>query len=132
MERKLGFSQNENRISKKPRGVSCTKEYIHLIRSGAKTIEGRCAAPIYTKIKAGDMVRFFYRSNASDDVVCEVTRVSKYRTFKDMLIAEGVTNCVPTTSSIEKALQIYQSFPKFREKELEYGVLAFQLKLETN
>lgn len=116
----------------KPRGVSCTKEYIHLIRSGAKTVEGRCAVPLYTKIKAGDVVRFFYRAKASDDVVCEVTRVNKYKTFKDMLIAEGVANCVPTTTSLEKALQVYRSFPKFREKELEYGVLAFQLKLGTS
>lgn len=122
----------ETKNGKKPRGVSCTKEYIHLIRSGAKTIEGRCAAPIYTKIKAGDMVRFFYRTNVRDDVVCEVIRVSKYQTFKDMLMAEGVANCVPTTTSLEKALQIYHSFPKFREKELEYGVLAFQLKIESN
>lgn len=125
-------SQGERKILKKPRGVSCTKEYIHLIRSGVKTIEGRCAVPLYMKIKAGDMVRFFYRSNASDDVICEVIRVSKYQTFKDMLIAEGVNNCVPTATSLERALEVYHSFPKFREKELEYGVLALQLKLEDN
>lgn len=119
-----------NKITSKPRGVSCTKKYIHLIRSGEKTIEGRVAAPIYKNIKAGDKLRFFYRTNAQDDVVCLVNRVSKYTTFKEMLIAEGVSNCIPGTSNLEKALKVYQTFPKYREKELKYGVLAFKLQLQ--
>lgn len=116
--------------AKRPRGVSCTKKYIQLIRSGAKTVEGRVAAPLYTKIKAGDLVRFFYRTNASDDVVCLVKCVSRYPSFGEMLAAEGVANCIPGTTDLAEALQVYHTFPKYQEKELKYGVLAFRLQLQ--
>jgi ASC-1-like (ASCH) protein len=113
----------------KARGILCTKKYIHLIRDCKKTVEGRVNDPKYKSIKAGTYVRFYYMSNAKDDVTCLVTNVNKYQTFEEMLTNEGISNCIPGESNMEVALNIYRSFPGYEQKEKNFGVIALRLEV---
>ena len=48
--------------------LTMKKKYIHQIRSGEKTVEGRVSKGAILKYCPGDKIRFYYYSNASDDV----------------------------------------------------------------
>lgn len=113
----------------KPRGITCIKKYIHLIREGKKTVEGRVNSPFYKDIRKGSLIRLFYVGNPNDDVVCFVKNVNKYDTFEEMLKSEGISNCLPNETDLQKAISVYKGIPGYAEKGDKYGVLAFQVEV---
>jgi len=107
------------------------KRYFDLILEGKKTVEGRLNQKKYQKIKVGDLVSF-KSSEPSDPLSFCIIREKKiYRTFKDMLEAEGMENCLPDASSLDEAISIYHAFPGYREKSPLLGVIAFKLEKKT-
>ena len=112
-----------------PLGITLKKMYIEQIRRGVKTVEGRINSGMFKNIKEGRLVRFFYMSNQADDVVCRVTKIAAYKSFKEMLEKEGFKSCVNEAASLERAVQIYDGIPNYKEKAATYGVLGLHLKL---
>ncbi len=112
-----------------PLGITLKKVYIEQIRRGVKTVEGRINSGMFKNIKEGRLVRFFYLSNQADDVVCRVTKIAAYKSFKEMLEKEGFKKCVNEAASLERAVQIYDGIPNYKEKAAIHGVLGFHLQL---
>ena len=71
------------------------KRYFDLILEGKKTVEGRLNQKKYQKIKIGDLVSFKSSEPTDHSTFCIVREKNIYRTFKDMLEAEGLENCLP-------------------------------------
>lgn len=117
-------------IPAQPRRHSVTlrKKYIHQIRSGQKTIEGRINSGMMLKMKPGDEVRFFYMHNKFDDVVCKITKIEKFVSFAEMLEACGYKNCITDVRSLREAIDLYASIPKYPEKAARFGVLAIHIQ----
>jgi ASC-1-like (ASCH) protein len=111
------------------KGITLKKVYIHQIRRGDKTVEGRIFSGQFKNIKVGDHLRFFYMADAHDDVVCEVTAVKTYRTFDHMLTEVGYKRCVNDVYSHDQAVKAYAAIPGYTEKEARFGVVAFHLKV---
>jgi len=124
--RRSGSTSNNHR---KVKSITLMKKYIHLIRDGKKTIEGRVGTAMFTGIRAGDHIRFFYMHNQKDDVTCEVTRVTKYKTFRKMMEEEGVQRCIPDCRNLEEGCEIYNRIPGYSVKESKFGVIAFKLNV---
>lgn len=77
----------------------------------------------------GKTLRFYYMSNASDDVVCRITKIERFGSFANMLDSIPYDQCVPQAKSKAEALSLYMGIPGFAEKEKEFGVAAIYLEL---
>lgn len=108
-------------------GFTVQKKYFDLIREGKKTVEGRVNQRKYQKIHVGDLVAFNSSELTDPSVLCVVKEKKIYLTFKEMLLTEGVENCLPGTLSLDEAISIYHAFPGYEEKSRHHGVVAFRL-----
>ncbi|PCI76322.1 hypothetical protein COB21_04490, partial [Candidatus Aerophobetes bacterium] len=106
------------------RHLTMRKVYIHQIRNGIKTVEGRIFKAGICKYEVGDCIRFYYFTDSKDDVQCEITQIKCFASFKQMLTEVGFKSCIPEASTLEGAVQMYHSIPKYKERALEHGVAA--------
>jgi ASC-1-like (ASCH) protein len=104
-------------------------QYLELIRSGQKTVEGRIRAGHWADAAPGDV--FVLCSNQDSNVVVEVevTSVRYYESFQGMLEGEGVSACLPGVASVAEGVDIYQSIPGYSEREAPNGVVALCIRL---
>jgi ASC-1-like (ASCH) protein len=109
----------------------CTlkKQYIQMIQQGRKTVEGRINSGMFKGYKKYDKVRFFYPQDPQDDVTCEIEDAVPYKSFDEMLRAEGVGCCIPGLYTVAEGVQAYHRIPGYEQKAKQYGVVAFRLKV---
>ena len=100
--------------------------YFDAIRSGLKTVEGRIAKPEYLALKPKELITFIDPNG--DSCTAEICRVTHFTDFREMLEISTVQACIPG-ASLNEALEIYRSFPGYKEKEKEFGVVAIHIKL---
>ena len=100
--------------------------YFDAICKGIKTVEGRIAKPDYLALKPKGLITFIDPSGRS--CTTEICRVAHFTDFRAMLESSSVQACIPG-ASLDEALEIYRSFPGYREKEKEFGVVAIHIKL---
>jgi len=132
--RETGARAERSGLSRTPRKMdshelTLRKKYIHQISGGGKTIEGRINSGIILRYRIGDRIRFFYKQNPSDDVVCKIEDIRKYDTFKAMLEEEGYQKCLTDVGSLEEAVAVYDTIPGYRERAARHGVTAIHLQL---
>ncbi len=121
------FSNNTNRP---PRQLEATlkKIYVDMIKRGTKTIEGRIHSGMFSNLQIGQFIRFFHTGRESGEVVCQITNLNTYNSFKEMLETEGYKPCLPEAPSLERAISTYHSIPSFTERAARSGVVAIHLK----
>ena len=107
-----------------------TSKYIHQIKGGGKTIEGRINSGMILRFNPGDEVRFFYKQNQQDDVRCNIEGIRKYSSFRHLLQQEGHQNCLTDVRSLEEAVRIYDQIPGYAERAAKFGVVAIHLSLK--
>ena len=96
-------------INKKPvHNFSIKQPYLTYIKKGIKTVEGRILSEKFSQLVVGDIVRFY---NLSDEVICEVIFLHKYKNFYEMLKNEKIRNLLPYVSNIEDGVKVYMKFP---------------------
>jgi ASC-1-like (ASCH) protein len=111
------------------RQATLRKKYIHAIRNGQKTWEGRIHSGMFRPWNVGDNVRFFYQANASDDVVCKIVDKQVKRTFEEMIALDTAQRFVPEARDARDAVSIYHSIPGYTAKAAQHGVVAFRLEV---
>lgn len=109
--------------------ITLKRKYIHQIKSGGKTIEGRINNGMILRFKTGDNVRFFYKQNERDDARCKIEDIRKYKSFKELLESEGYENCLTDVRSLNEAVRIYDKIPSYSQRAAKFGVVAIQLSL---
>lgn len=115
--------------------LSVQREYFNKIKTGLKTIEGRAGKPGEdyksgaTSFRPGDRIQFSISGDSGSHVTCEVTDVKFYSSFQAMLLESGLDRCLPGVPDVEVGVGIYQGFPGYKERELEFGVAAIHIKL---
>jgi ASC-1-like (ASCH) protein len=102
-------------------------QYFHAIASGAKTVEGRLNSPKFKDVQVGMSICFSSQST-EQTIVCVVQTIDRYQSFKDMLLAQGIGNMLPGITNLEQAIDIYESFPGYKDKVALYGVIAINIK----
>lgn len=111
-----------------PLQVTLRKIYIHAIRDGRKTVEGRVNGGMFKNLSVGRTMRFFYFANTQDDVVCRVVRINQYPSFRKMVEMEDYRACVPEATSVDHAALLYERIPGYAEKAQQHGVLAIHIE----
>ncbi|PIS14021.1 hypothetical protein COT65_01135 [Candidatus Shapirobacteria bacterium CG09_land_8_20_14_0_10_47_13] len=95
------------------------------IKAGQKTIETRAATPKYQKIKIGDVLVFVC---GQDRLEKQVAGVSLFAGLDQLLAKIDLKEIMPSVSSPQDAKKIWYSFPNYREKIKQYGLVAWRLK----
>lgn len=106
----------------------CVKFRLHVqepffsqLKDGSKTVEGRCAVGAYNSFLPGDIVLF-------NDMLAQVVKVvNRYKSFEEMLEAEGLNAVLPGVMSVMEGVLIYRQFYT-EEKERLGGVLAIHVQ----
>ena len=96
--------------------------YYSMVINGLKTVEGRLNKGIFAELEIGDVLMM-----RPENKKFQVTGKRQYKTFREMLEAEGVKNVLPDKNNIEEATKVYKNFYKESE-ENRYGVLAIRIK----
>jgi ASC-1-like (ASCH) protein len=108
-------------------------KYFELICCGRKKVEGRCGTDKYKGLKSGDSIIFVTESEGGGGKMlrqgAEVLEFIHYPSFQEMLLGEGLENCLPGIQHLEKGVEIYTSFPGYAQKEKEFGVVAIRFKI---
>ncbi|GFR52867.1 hypothetical protein Agub_g15495 [Astrephomene gubernaculifera] len=106
------------------RDSSLMPRYLELIRSGAKTVEGRIRAGKWADVIPGDIFRFFSTEDAAACVTCRAASVRQYNSFQEMLEREGLHACLPGVASLAEGVEVYRGIPGYREREGVEGVVG--------
>ena len=100
------------------------KSTFESIRSGEKKIETRAATFKYRNIRAGDTVVL---SCEGDKFSKNVVRVTHFKTLDELFAAFEPSQIKPGIETVEEMTAIYHSFPHYKEKIAEFGILAIEL-----
>ena len=94
------------------------------IVDGRKTVETRAATPKYRKVKAGDSLVISCGGNKVEKVV---KKVATYPSIDELVVAEGLNNVMPLVDNIEQAKQEWYSYPGYRDKIAQHGLVAWHI-----
>lgn len=94
------------------------------IVDGRKTIETRAATPKYRKVAVGDelVIRC-----GKDTIVKVVKRVEIYPSIDELLAGVGLNNVMPLVKNVEQAKQEWYSYPEYRDKIAQHGLVAWHI-----
>jgi len=101
------------------------KDIFDAIKSGKKKVETRAATTRYLKIHAGDIVTFICGEKRFSK---KITRVKIFKTIQSMLKQYKPKAINPKAKTPKDLLEIYYSFPGYKEKIKKYGIVALELE----
>ncbi|MFI5617423.1 ASCH domain-containing protein [Streptomyces sp. NPDC051567] len=111
-----------NSQAKRPRTMPIYRQYFDLIATGEKTVEVRVAYESMKRIRVEDLINFTCREL---NCLTKVTRIGRYRTFKEMFDTERLEAVNPKATEAEQLEAIYAIFPPHKET---LGVLTFEIE----
>lgn len=107
--------------------LSLQQHYFNAIKQGSKTVEGRLNSSKFHDLKPGMSIQF--KCGSTDQIImCTVASMHVYADFKDMLLHEGLENMLPGVTSLEKGVNLYKSFPGYRDGVKKFGALAIVIQ----
>lgn len=92
---------------------------------GAKTIEARKYIGGYRDLKVGDKIRFVYKLKECKVIITKLEIYHRYEfdPLTELLVHEGINNCLPNINTLSNAQQIYGNYLNMDEIE-QHGVIA--------
>ena len=104
--------------------------YFDYIKNGKKLYETRIYDEKRRKIKLLDNVKFIDKNNKKRFFNATITELSYFNNFKDAIEEVGVKKVLPNAKSLVDAVNIYNSFPGYKENSKKYGVLRMKFLLK--
>jgi ASC-1-like (ASCH) protein len=101
------------------------KDTFEHIKAGRKTVETRAGTVKYRNIQKGEILVF---SCDGKKIVKKVKKVSHFKTLSLLLKKYKPNDINPDFKNTEDAIAKWYSFPGYREKIAEFGILAFELE----
>ena len=123
--RKQNFKMNIDSTQEQPTVIDCSEPWFSYILHGVKLVEGRKGTPKWAAIVEGNYLLF---RNGDLSFLAVVTGVKKYKTLKEYLLVEGVSNVLPGVESFEDGLATYMQWSTPAEIE-KYGFLGIHVKV---
>ena len=107
--------------------LSLRQEYFDAIKSGLKTVEGRLYTSKFKDLQPGMHISSTC-TTTHETIMYTIESLHVYTNFKDMLIHEGLHAMLPGVTSIEKGVELYESFPGYKDQVEQFGALAIKIK----
>lgn len=107
------------------RFAASSKETFEFIRSGKKKVETRAGTVKYQRIQAGDMLMLCC---GKDHIEKKAKKVVHFKSIATLIKAykPGIIN--PGAKTLKDMEAMYYSYPGYKEKIKEFGILAFELR----
>lgn len=105
------------------------RPYLEWLSNGIKTAEGRVNTPSRRKMIVGEYI-FLFDDKRDQNIYGRISFKHEYKTFREMLLTEGVKNMLPFLNSedLEQGIKIYESFPG-AERVKKFGCVAIGIKV---
>ncbi len=117
------LSKEKNKYILKIRGVD--KIVFDCIKNNQKIIETRAATKKYRNIKIGDILVFACADNKLEKTV---KKIEIYRNINEMVKVINFKDIMPFLNSVEEMEKVCFSFPNYKEKIKQFGIIAFTLE----
>ena len=102
--------------------INIQEPYFTQVKRGVKKVEGRLNKSKFLEMKIGDEILL------NEEIKLKIVNKTIYKSFRDMIIFEGVKNVIPLAESIEEAENVYYKFYT-KEDEYNFGVVAIEIKI---
>lgn len=102
--------------------LNVQEPYLSLILNGIKTVEGRLNNGKFKDLSIGDVLLI-----GPDEIKFNIEKLSIYKSFRDMILNEGINNVIPNKTNIDDAESVYYNFYT-KDQESEFGVVAIKIK----
>jgi ASC-1-like (ASCH) protein len=100
------------------------RDIFDAIRTGIKKVDTRAASPKFINVKTGDILKIVCGKDYFEKIVKKVTI---FKTVEDLLESYKVEDINPSMRTAEELKQMYYSFPGYKEKIEQYGLIAMEL-----
>jgi len=95
------------------------------ILKGRKKAETRAATPKYQAVKVGDILVF---ACGQERFTKKVKTVEKFKTISALLKKYRPEEINPKTKTAKEARAVWYSFPNYKEKIKQFGLVVWNLK----
>lgn len=95
------------------------------IKNGEKKVETRKASEKYLAIQKGDIAVF---KCGNDILEKEILETKHFKSIEEMLAVYSFKQIMPFVNSKEEMLEVYYSFPGYREAIAQNGIVAMELE----
>lgn len=102
--------------------LNIQEPYLSYVFNNIKVVEGRLNKGKFKDLKTGDI---FIIGLEQKKFLIE--RITKYKSFREMIEQEGINNVIPDKNNINDAELVYSKFYTKEEQE-EFGVLGIKIK----
>ena len=111
-------------LVRKPKRIPIYRQYYELILHGRKPWEGRINKGAFRYLREGDQLEFY---RGEEKFFASLSKRREFRTFEEMIRDIGVRPLLPDKGSMPpaEAVELYRSFPGYRDQESIHGVVAF-------
>lgn len=101
-----------------------SRPYLKWLCNGEKKAEGRVFGSTCRKMKTGATI-ILHDKKRGEWVLGEIKFLHIYKSFSEMLKAEGVNNMLPflTENDLQKAVEVYERFPG-SQRVMQEGCVA--------
>lgn len=106
--------------------ISVQEPYLSFILGGQKNVEGRLNKGKFRGLQVGDILNI-----EPENKLFDIVGLNYYKTFSEMIMAEGLKNVIPDKNSLEEAVMVYYRFYT-KEQEKEFGVVAVRIAAKTS
>ena len=105
------------------------RPYLKWLSDGTKTAEGRVNTPSRRKMQVGEYI-FLFDDDRNQNIYGQISFKHEYKTFREMLLNEGVKNMLPflEAENLEQGIKIYEDFPG-SDRVKKFGCVAIGIKV---
>lgn len=97
------------------------------IKDGRKSIETRAATVKYAGLKVGDRL---VAMCGKDKIEKEIIEARHFDSLEEMFAVYDINRILPGVTTLQDAQKIYYSFPNYKEKISEHGIMALVLEVK--
>jgi ASC-1-like (ASCH) protein len=95
------------------------------VKNGSKRVETRAATIRYRHIKAGDHITFICGASKFSRTV---RKAAFFRTISALFKKYSLHDVRPDVQTKKEMVDIWYSFPNYKEKIAKHGLMAFEFK----
>ena len=94
------------------------------LKKGYKWVETRAATPKYREVQIGEILVFICGKERLEKTV---RNTSIFKDIKSLLTTYKITDIMPNKTRAEELEDAYYSYPGYKEKIEEFGLVAFEI-----
>ncbi len=104
--------------------VTVPKQQFDGVKSGKKTVEARIKGGKWEEVKVGHFINFRNRDSKDDTIVKKITKINKYKDFKELLSKEGADAVNPGITAEQALTEVYGKIYSDPEVITKNGTVA--------